>query len=80
LIDICEHVAESLSAYLDGDEATAVGLDRRSIEAHLAVCTYCGALRPAASATPRSGLVPPPPSHVWDGIEAALRQDGLIAD
>jgi hypothetical protein len=80
LFDICEHVAEALSAYLEGEagEASVSGLDRESIEAHLAVCTYCGALRPATSATPKRGQVPAPPPRLWEGIESILREDGLI--
>ena len=81
LIDICERVAESLSAYLDDDEDTdELGLDRASMEAHLRVCTYCGALRPGTQAKPKSGQVPAPPARLWDSIEATLRSEGLIRD
>jgi hypothetical protein len=75
LIDICERVAESLSAFIEGD-ATApagVGLDRASVESHLRVCAYCSTL-------PGSRRVPPPPPRVWDGIESVLRAEGLIRD
>lgn len=80
LIDICEQVAESLSAFRDegAEGASVVGLDRQSIEAHLAVCTYCGALRPRGSAVPKEGTVPPP--GIWEGIESVLREEGLIRD
>ncbi len=75
-------MAEALSAYMEGEaaEASVSGLDRETIEAHLAVCTYCGALRPRISATPKRGQVPAPPPRVWEGIESALRGDGLIKD
>jgi hypothetical protein len=80
LIDICERVAESLSAYLDDGDTDELGLDRASIEAHLRVCTYCGELRPGTQAKPRSGQVPAPPARLWDSIEATLRSEGLIRD
>jgi predicted anti-sigma-YlaC factor YlaD len=80
LFDICERVAESLSAYLDDEDADEPKLDQASIEAHLRVCTYCGALRPAGQARPRSGQVPAPPARLWETIEATLRSEGLIRD
>ena len=80
MIDICERVADSLSAYMDGEDAEEPQLDRASIEAHLRVCNYCGALRPATQARPRSGPVPAPPQRIWDDIEATLRSEGLIRD
>jgi len=82
LIDFCEHVAESLSAFLEGEGAdvSVSGLDRKSIEAHLAVCTYCGSLRPKTSAMPRNGPIPAPPPRVWEGIESILREEGLVRD
>ena len=80
MIDICERVAESLSAYLEGEDAGELELDRASIEVHLQVCTYCGSLRPLGQAKPRSGQIPAPPPCIWDGIEATLRSEGLIRD
>ncbi|MEZ0229520.1 MAG: hypothetical protein ACAI25_12895 [Planctomycetota bacterium] len=76
MIDICEQVAESLSAFIIDGEVTGsqgIGLDRESIESHLRVCAYCSTL-------PANGRVPPPPERVWDGIESVLRAEGLIRD
>jgi hypothetical protein len=75
LIDICEQVAESLSAYFEPETSipSGVGLDRATIESHVRVCTYCSTL-------PGNGRIPPPPTKVWDGIEAVLRAEGLIRD
>ena len=59
LIDICEQVAESLSAFIIDGEVTGsqgIGLDRESIESHLRVCAYCSTL-------PENGRVPPPPER-----------------
>lgn len=75
MIDICGQVAESLSAFFEGEAAgpSGVGLDRASVEAHLRVCTYCGSLPTGRQASPL-------PSKIWDGIESVLRADGLIRD
>jgi anti-sigma factor RsiW len=82
LIQFCDRVAESISAYVDGESSESAhdcGLDRASIEAHLKVCTYCGALRHRMDKTQnalRGGAEPP--KRLWDGIESALRAEGLI--
>jgi hypothetical protein len=75
LIDICEQVAESLSAFFDegASSPSGVGLDRASIEAHLRACTYCAALPKGRKATP-------PPERIWSGIESVLRSEGLIRE
>ena len=84
MFDICEQMAEALSSYMEAEaspvQSSVSGLDRKTIEANLAVCTYCGALRPRTSATPKRGQVPAPPPRVWEGIESALRENGLIKD